>query len=314
MALGTTRLNAYGAMTCQNSTVLHRLRPVGSGSTAVNLPSGSPLNLSVLNINCAAPAGPVYVTVQPGNTKIPLLDDGKGADLAAGDGVYSAAWIPPHAGGYTLIFPGNDPWEATVFPAYTYTVVPFSWQQIDGANLNLSDDSIATIALPFPIVIGGVSFPTVYVDSNGKLDFQALIESEYNNLPLPNALADQYMVAPFWDDLLPIQNTAQNVFWAVTGTAPHRRFVVEWRNVSRADGCTDSAAQITFQAVFTEGSTDILFDYADTTFGGPARCAAGDHGGSATVGIQTVAPIGTQFSYNRPVVADHMSIKFSLVP
>ena len=158
-------------------------------------------------------------------------------------------------------------------------------------------------------------FSSVYVDSNGKPNFSTIVESDYQNEPLPDPFQSyNYMVAPFWDDLLPIQNTAQNVFWAVTGTAPHRRFVVEWRNVSRADGCTDSAAQITFQAVFTEGSTDILFDYADTTFGGPARCAAGDHGGSATVGIQTVAPIGTQFSYNRPVVADHMSIKFSLVP
>jgi hypothetical protein len=122
------------------------------------------------------------------------------------------------------------------------------------------------------------------------------------------------MVAPFWDDLLPVPNTAQNVFWEVTGTAPQRQFVVEWRNVSRASGCQDTAATITFQVVFREGSTDVLFNYANVTFGGPPACAAGDHGASATVGVQFVYPSAAQVSFDRATLKDHMSIQFSLVP
>ena len=66
------------------------------------------------------------------------------------------------------------------------------------------------------------------------------------------------MVAPWWDDRNPIQNTSQNVFWAVTGAAPQRQLVIEWRNVSRASGCTDPTANVTFQVVFFEKAPPIF--------------------------------------------------------
>jgi subtilisin family serine protease len=308
------RLNAYGSMTCASSPIQRRFRPVGAGSVPENIALGTRIDLLVLNINCSAPAGPVSVTVQPGDVVIRLLDDGAGTDLAAGDGLYSGVWVPPNLGDYTLIFPNNDRWEAKVFPAYAYSVVPFRWETISGANLNLSDDSIAFISLPFPVVLGNVRFSSVYVDSNGKLNFSTIVESDYQNEPLPDPFQSyNYMVAPFWDDLLPIQNSAQNVYWAVTGAPPNRKFVVEWRNVSRASGCQDLAAQITFQVVFSEGGGDIFFNYADSTFGGPSACAAGDHGALASVGLQLVYPIATQVSYDQPKLTDRMSIQFTPV-
>jgi Subtilase family len=307
------RLNAYGSLTCQNSTVLNRFRPVGSGF--VNVPLGTPIRLLVLNINCAVPNGPLNVTVQPGNTVIPLVDDGTNGDDAAGDGLYSGVWVPQNLGNNTLIFPGNDQWQVQAFPAaYAYSVVPFRWETISGVNLNLSDDSFTFISLPFPIVLGNVSFSSVYVDSNGKLNFSTIVQSDPQNVPLPDPFQGySYMVAPFWDDLLPIQGSAQNVYSALTGTPPNRKFVVEWRNVSRASGCQDPAAQITFQVVFSESSSDIFFNYADTTFGGPSACAASDQGALATVGIQTVYPISTQVSYDQPSLTDRMSIQFTPV-
>ena len=161
-----------------------------------------------------------------------------------------------------------------------------------------------------------MSFSSVYVDSNGQLNFSALIESDPNNVPLPNSGGQvySYMVAPYWDDLRPIQNTPQNVFLAVTGTAPQREFVAEWRNVSRAGGCTDDTAEVTFQVVFFEGSSDVLFNYAHTGFGGPPACAAGDNGAAATVGIQVVDPSAAQFSFKAPSLHDGLSLRFTLVP
>ena len=35
------RLNAYGSLACQNSTVVSRFRPRGDGWTAVNVPMGT---------------------------------------------------------------------------------------------------------------------------------------------------------------------------------------------------------------------------------------------------------------------------------
>jgi len=37
-----------------------------------------------------------------------LLDDGNGLDAAAGDGIYTASWIPSAAGDYTITFPSAD--------------------------------------------------------------------------------------------------------------------------------------------------------------------------------------------------------------
>jgi hypothetical protein len=304
------RLNAYGAMTCTNSPLQRRFRPVGSGGG--NIPFGSTINLSVLNINCAAPAGPVWVFVQPENVVIPLVDDGNGPDLAANDGLYSAVWTPPHTGNYTLTFPGNDVWSVNVMPAYTYSVVPFSWETITGENLNLSDDSVKSFGTPFSITLGEYSLPVLYVDSNGRVGPGAIIESSFTNTPLPNTQAPSYIVAPFWDDLLTIPNTDQNVFWGVTGTAPNK-LVVEWRRVSRASGCQDPTATITFQVVFSEGSSDIVVNYANSAFGGPPACAEGDHGAAATVGLQLLPPSAAQFSFDQPSIQDQMSIRFTLV-
>jgi serine protease len=309
------RLNAYGSMTCSNSLVQRRFRPVGSGWAAPNIALGSTVGLSMLNINCAAPAGPPGpVIVQPGNLAVPLLDDGIWPDFAAGDGLYSALWTPQQAGFYTLTFPGGDAWPVNVMPAYVANVAPFTWETITGTNLNMSDDSIVVINVPFPVILGGASAPAIGVDSNGRLNFYGFLDSNWMNIPLPGHSAlESYMVAPFWDDLLAIPNTEQNVFYEVTGQAPNRKLVVEWRNVSRASGCQDLAAQVGFQVVFGEGSPDVQFNYLKTAFGGPPECALGDHGAHATIGLETLAPMAAQFSYDTPSLKDQMSIHFSLV-
>src|SRR5262249_57286250 len=109
-------LNAYGSMTCQNSPVLSRFRPAGSGWTPVNIPMGTQLALEMLNINCAVPGGPVSVMIQPGNIPVALHDDGVWPDQAAGDGIFSAAIAATSVGSYTLQFPNGDNWQANVIP------------------------------------------------------------------------------------------------------------------------------------------------------------------------------------------------------
>src|SRR5262249_20112885 len=106
--------------------------------------------------------------------------------------------------------------------------------------------------------------------------------------------------------------TSQNVFWDVLGTAPHRELVIQWNDVSRASGCTDSTATNTFQAVFFEDNSQFLTNYKDVTFGGPPACAAGDYGALATVGVQLTYPSATQFSYKTPSLTDHLSLLWTL--
>src|SRR4029077_12844674 len=134
---------AYGALACSGKTVQSRLRPIGTTITGA---VGTPVDLAVLNINCASPNGSVTVTVASGGQTIAtvqLQDDGAGADMAALDGIYSGQWTPAGSGTYTLTFPGGDVVTLDVLSPYTYAPTAYNYRTIAGTNLNLSDDSSA---------------------------------------------------------------------------------------------------------------------------------------------------------------------------
>ncbi len=281
------RLNAYGALTCSDSTVASRLQPVALNNTGA---VGSPVTLAYLNINCAQPNGSVSVQVPPNNATVTLEDNGTGGDLAAGDGIYSAQWTPSALGSYSLGFPGGDNVNIQVLNTYVANPVSaadYNYQTISGTNLNLGDDAVGNVTSPFPILLGGGSFNSFYVSSNGTISFTDAFDSFVNvGLPTSYELPQNVMtlVAPFWEDLYPVAGSDNNVFWEVTGSAPNREMVVEWRNVETYACRGDSSATVKFQVVFQEGSSNVLFNYANSVFGG--NCADEDYGLAATVGIQ----------------------------
>jgi subtilisin family serine protease len=99
------RLNANGALSCSNSTVLSRLRPVENIITGS---IGTPIDLAALHINCADPNGDVVLTVDPTGESVTLVDDGVASDQAGGDGIYSGQWTASSHGTFTLTFPDGD--------------------------------------------------------------------------------------------------------------------------------------------------------------------------------------------------------------
>ncbi len=303
------RLNAFGAMTCLNSVVMSRLRPVANSTTGA---VGNPLALSVLHINCASPNGTVDVTVNPGSLTVTLLDDGAGADPVAGDGIYSGEWVPAAAGSYTLTFPGSDVVSVNVLSNYGSASTAFSYRTLSKPrNLNLGDDDVAIINSPFPILFGGGSFSSLRVSSNGLITFDGAVPFHNPNGPIPTSMFST-VVAPFWDDLFPVSGTKKNVVWKRLGTAPNRELVIEWKNVRHFDCNSDSLAKVRFQVVFFENSSDVLFNYLDTTFGG--ACAVSDGGGTATVGLQIAPDVGTQIGFDTPSVSDNSALLWELIP
>jgi hypothetical protein len=107
------KLNAYGALTCSNASLLTRFRPLQASLTSA---AGVPVEFNALHINCTGSNGNVTITVSPTGEKVSLLDNGIGADLYAGDGIYSGSWIPTVGGTYTLAFPGDDNFTVVVDP------------------------------------------------------------------------------------------------------------------------------------------------------------------------------------------------------
>ena len=110
----------------------------------------------------------------------------------------------------------------------------------------------------------------------------------------------------YWDDLNP--NDKGNVYYAVIGEAPNRELVVEWRNVERYGYYYDepSTKTATFQVVFFENSSDVLFNYLDIDLGS----AEYGNGGSATIGLQTNPDIFTQYSFNQTLLSSNKAIRF----
>jgi subtilisin family serine protease len=322
--IGGKRLNAYGSMTCANSTVARRLQP--TLDTVVGT-AGSPITLAAIDINCAQPAGSVSVSVSPGNLTINLLDDGTFPDQAAQDGIFTGQWTPPGVGNYQLTFSSGDTVQVTVLNNYAAGEIGYNYQSITGTNLNLGDDDIATLVLPFSVQYGGAPFSTAFVSSNGTISFTNSF-SDFLNFSIPvNAIENLNpqnapppvllqpivtLVSPFWMDLYPVKGTNQNVFWEVTGVAPNRQMVVEWRNV-RSFACrNDSNANVTFEAVFSENTSDVVFNYANTAFGG--ACAGQDNGQAASIGVQVSQNAGVQWGsqLDQQTIASGMAVQWTL--
>ncbi len=298
------RLNAFGSLTCSNSTVFSRLKPIQK-TVATTL--GTAVTLSALNINCGAGNGNVPATVSPGGQVVMLTDDGAATDQVAGDGIFSGSFAPSSSGLFVLTFPNGETVTVKALSATSSAVQPttFAFRQITGTNLNLGDDTSAQISSPFPILFGGGSFNTLFVASNGNVNFTSPF-NEFANTSIPTTALNGPLIAPFWDDLVAVGS--QNVFSAVTGAAPNRELVIEWRNVT-AFLCS-SMEPVTFQVVFFEGRNDILFNYADATFGG--SCGFRDLGGSATIGVQASPAVGRQSGFNSAVLGDGTALLWTL--
>src|SRR5437867_13116925 len=109
---------------------------------------------------------------------------------ASGDGIYSGQWTPPESGNYTLTFPGGDVVTVQVVQG-SYAVAPtsFSYRNITGTSLNLDDDTAVSIVSPFPVPFGGGSFTTLFVSSNGNLNFSAPFTDYFNaSIPVPQVV------------------------------------------------------------------------------------------------------------------------------
>jgi thermitase len=186
------RINANTALTCTNSPVL----------AAIQYPKtitvGNQATLSALSINCGSPSGPVTVTLL-GDERITLDDDGIAPDQAAGDGIFTATYIPPRSS-ETFAFSspslaltetiGNPPAtlavttaslaSGTVGVAYKQTlaasggVAPYTWSITGGSlpvGLTLSPVGVISGT---PAAAGNASFTVTVTDYKGMTAIRSL--------------------------------------------------------------------------------------------------------------------------------------------
>jgi hypothetical protein len=293
--------------------LFHALRvPAGQRATVRAVPLGPPAWRPTLRAlaSCTATSCLQNATADGVGAPAALTLDNRTA--APQDVLVSLAGaLVPAGGAYelTLTLGPSDP------PPYSVTTLPAACDPLPaGATIAPvdgwdDDDATDTAALPFPFRLAGAVTTHYAVVSNGYLQLfpDASPEADVRsaNLPIPNGSPPNGFLAPFWDDLLAVDEETTLVSAALVGASPSRRFVVEWRDWAILG---DLSTRLWFQAkLFEDGAVE--FHYCSMT---PARAVV--LGGSATLGLEDLTGArGVELGYNRMGAVDP-ALAFRLVP
>ncbi len=194
-------------------------------------------------------------------------------------------------------------WTDSQLPSKT---IDYEWIDVrDGAEIFFTnmDDAVSTnpVSLGFNFTYYGHVYSQVYVSTNGFISFLPLASSYPQNDTIPVATAPDSIIAPYWDDL---DGTTTNgkIYKKVVGTAPNRKFIIQWDNFKQKNA---TAGTITFQVVLYEGSNLIKFQYNNVD----TAVADSLEGISATVGIKA-GGTGVLYSYLQQKIFSFSSILF----
>lgn len=152
------------------------------------------------------------------------------------------------------------------------------------------DDAAVAVPLPFPFTYYGQAYNTAYVSTNGNVNFLAL-NTGFTNASIPSTGTPNAAIYSFWDDLF--VDAAASVRTESLGSAPNRRFVIEWRNVHFFN---DTSRRINVNVVLHENG-QIVTQSRNLADDGRER------GSSATLGIENqTGTVGLLYSFNQPVL------------
>jgi hypothetical protein len=211
--------------------------------------------------------------VVPGNQSITLDDSGTNGDQVAGDGILGGQFVLADTTNYSLTFPDSS--VVSVKPIRNYEAVKtvtYAYEQIAGTRLDMVDETKRQIQVPFPVNYGGFEIGNaLWVHDNGTIGIAADY-TPWRNKALPTNAFSSATIVPLWDDWYLGNNTEKGVFWQVTGNAPNRRLVIEWRAVEHYNIWGSNMDYVTFQVILYEGNSDIRVNYKDVECN--HRCSA----------------------------------------
>ncbi len=186
--------------------------------------------------------------------------------------------------------PVGIPGNAYTFASGTGATIPAGGVLVAGSQ---ADDATVAITLPagWASTVYDVPVTSMSASTNGLIGINNTAATTFTNTALPAASgATNPTLAPNWDDQISttVATTGGGIYTNTTGTAPTRKFYVEWRTVHFAE--PDGAAlNLNYAVEFTEGSSTIKYLYVQTGI------APNANGLSATIGVQR-AQTGTQFT------------------
>ncbi|MEU7876550.1 carboxypeptidase-like regulatory domain-containing protein, partial [Dactylosporangium sp. NPDC049140] len=254
-----------------------------------------------------APAGGLTVALQPQNLTTMTASDGTYAFAAVEEGGFSVsavdgcatAVVSGHVSGPTVanlaLVPVPDEF------GYTCSTATQAFVPADTTVLPLTgDDAHTSITLPFPVTFYGRTYSTAWVSTNGLVSFADLTSDVPDGrAAVPDATAPNAALYPFWNDL--VVESDSSVRTAVVGSAPNRKFVIEWRNVGMFG---NSSQRLSFEVIIAENGA-ITFNY--TGLDNPP-----ERGTGAVVGIENAdGTVGQTYSAFREALADNQAITYT---
>ncbi|TDD55350.1 peptidase [Nonomuraea terrae] len=161
------------------------------------------------------------------------------------------------------------------------------------------DDEAQQITLPFRVPFYGTGHDRAWIGTNGYLTFAEGRVTTGGNGRLPSTGIPNNAVYPYWDDL--VVDAQAGIYTAVTGTAPHRTFVVEWRDVTFYN---ETGQRVSFATLLGEDGS-IGFRYKDIE-------SERDQGSSATVGVENATgDDALLYSYEEAALSSGQSLTFT---
>jgi hypothetical protein len=265
-----------------------------------------------------APAAGVPVTLNPGNRTTTTAADGtyEFTGLPVGEYAVAASTGDTRCGGQSAResvarSAGDTVVDLSVMSegdefGYQCTSGPVTFVPGDITESWTGDETTWQKNPPFPIKLYGESYTSAWINSNGLITFKdpmyfGWIGSTPDTLPSPAAEGKpNAAVYAFWDDW--VVDASSKIATKISGTAPNRQWIVEWRNVYLYG---DTAARASFEVIFSEDG-QISLAYADLSTTNPL-----ERGSGATVGIENASgTIAFQYSTQQAVLSSGQGVTF----
>ncbi len=148
-------------------------------------------------------------------------------------------WVGGAAWGRTL-----EGWQYAATDAVSY-----DWVDISQTGTQVVSDNYSSfIPIGFDFSLYGQSMQNLYVTNNGVLSVDPG-NAGWDSSPI---------IAPYSASLQRSENPGSGVYYKTMGDAGSRQFVVQWEDMQRAGG-----SNVTFQAIMSEGSNAIKFQYKE---------------------------------------------------
>jgi hypothetical protein len=170
---------------------------------------------------------------------------------------------------------------------YALSSFSASCESVPSVGTYMSPNRVtAAQVLPIPFTLFGAAVGAFALSTNGFMQLLPMADGTLDATPLNRAIplpeAPNGIVAPFWDALAPRATFGSSLRAGVLGTAPNRRFVVEWNDWGLVE---DPTARLRFQAKLFETTRVIELHYCSLAMGTMTEPYQGRR---ATVGIENL--------------------------